>query len=63
MKQNYHLNFNPFNTLPKKLSGSENHKRKLRQQELQKSGKHFSKIFKTAQNTDSALTSGSELVN
>jgi hypothetical protein len=64
MKQNYRLNFNPFNMPPKKLSGSENRKRKLkRKQELQKSGKHFADFFKSAQNIDSASASVSELVH
>jgi hypothetical protein len=62
MKQNYHLNFNPSNMLPKKLSGSENCKRKLKRELLlQKSGKHFAKFFKTAQNIDSAFASGLNL--
>jgi hypothetical protein len=60
MKQNCHLNFNPFNMPPKKLSGLENCKRKLkREQLLQKSGKNFADFFKTAQNIDSASASGS----
>jgi hypothetical protein len=58
MKQNYHQHFNPFNAPPKKLSDSENCKRKLkREQVLQKSGKNFAKFFKTAQNIDSASAS------
>jgi hypothetical protein len=61
---NYHLNCNPFNMPPKKLSVSENRKRKLkREQEQQKSRKHFVEFFKTAQNIDSASASGSELVS
>jgi hypothetical protein len=55
--KNYHLNFNPFN-MPAKKSGSESRKRKLKtEQELQKSGKHFTEFFKTAQNIDSASAS------
>jgi hypothetical protein len=58
MKQNCHLNFNPFNAPAKKLSGSESRKRELkREQELQKSGKHFAEFFKTAQNIYSASAS------
>jgi hypothetical protein len=45
---------------PKKLSGSEYRKRKLKkEQELQKSSKHFAESFKTAENIDSASASGS----
>jgi hypothetical protein len=64
MKQNCHLSFNPFNMPPKKSSGSENRKIKLkREQEIQKSGKHFADFFKTAQSIDSALASGRESVS
>jgi hypothetical protein len=49
---------------PKKLSGLENRKRKLkRKHELQKSGKHFAKFFRTPQNIGSVSASGSEFVS
>jgi hypothetical protein len=64
MKQSCHLNFNPFNMPPKKLSGSENCRRKLkREQLLQTSGKHFAEFFKTAQNIESASANAIELVS